>query len=193
VAWLWWALIGFGCLVAGPIPAPVAVTGLLRDPRRAPWLAGALVAVVSSLAAVNFQEWLPGGDEPHYLIITQSVMRDGDLQIENNHKNGDYLAYYLSELLRLPEARHQPADSLIHAPDSALVIPAFALVATRCRGLIRAERLGRAGLVTGTLVHGRLLRGLGRMAVGDIDHACRPQIMIFPTVSGVCVMAGLLP
>lgn len=199
VAWLWWALIGFGCLVAGPIPAPVAVTGLLRDPRRAPWAAGALVAVVSSLAAVNFQDWLPGGDEPHYLVITQSLMRDGDLQIENNHKNGDYLAYYPSEL---------PPDYLrrgtnrqiysIHAPGlSALVIPAFALG-------------GYAGVVVFLILCGAIGAGLawslGHRLTGNAGAAwagwavvatsttyVAHNFMIFPDgVSGVCVTAGLL-
>ena len=27
----------------------------------------------------------PAGDEPHYLVIAQSLWRDGDLKIENNH------------------------------------------------------------------------------------------------------------
>ena len=27
----------------------------------------------------------PGGDEPHYLVIAHSLIRDDDLQIENNH------------------------------------------------------------------------------------------------------------
>ncbi len=199
VAWLWWGLIGVGCLVAGPIPAPAAVTGLLRDPRRAPWVAGALVAVVSSLAAVNIQEWLPGGDEPHYLVITQSLMRDGDLQIENNHKNGDYLAYYPSEL---------PPDYLrrgtnrqiysIHAPGlSALVIPAFALG-------------GYAGVVAFLIVCGAIGAGLawslghrltadpgaawaGWAVVATSTTYVAHNFMIFPDgLSGVCVMAGLL-
>ena len=29
---------------------------------------------------------VPSGDEPHYLIITQSLLKDGDLRIENNHQ-----------------------------------------------------------------------------------------------------------
>ena len=38
------------------------------------------------------------GDEPHYLIITQSLLRDGDIRIENNHQRGDYRAYFAGEL-----------------------------------------------------------------------------------------------
>ena len=36
----------------------------------------------------------PSGDEPHYLVIAQSLWRDGDLKIENNHQRGDYREYY---------------------------------------------------------------------------------------------------
>src|SRR5688572_28774504 len=40
----------------------------------------------------------PSGDEPHYLVMAQSLWRDGDLRIENNHQRGDYLEYYPSDL-----------------------------------------------------------------------------------------------
>ena len=40
----------------------------------------------------------PSGDEPHYLVIAQSLWRDGDLKIENNHQRGDYREYYDPDL-----------------------------------------------------------------------------------------------
>lgn len=40
----------------------------------------------------------PSGDEPHYLVMAQSLWRDGDLQIENNHKRGDYHEYFAPDL-----------------------------------------------------------------------------------------------
>lgn len=36
----------------------------------------------------------PGGDEPHYLVMAQSLWRDGDLKIANNHARGDYREYF---------------------------------------------------------------------------------------------------
>ncbi len=40
----------------------------------------------------------PSGDEPHYLVIAQSLWRDGDLLIENNHERRDYLEYFGRDL-----------------------------------------------------------------------------------------------
>lgn len=40
----------------------------------------------------------PGGDEPHYLVIAQSVWRDGDLDIFNNHQRGDHREYFNADL-----------------------------------------------------------------------------------------------
>ena len=40
----------------------------------------------------------PSGDEPHYLVMAQSLWRDGDLKIENNHTRGDYREYFQGEL-----------------------------------------------------------------------------------------------
>src|SRR5574342_939902 len=39
-----------------------------------------------------------GGDEPHYLMIAQSLLADGDLLIENNHQNREYRAFFGSPL-----------------------------------------------------------------------------------------------
>ncbi|MDP3981489.1 MAG: hypothetical protein Q8Q33_08770, partial [Chlamydiota bacterium] len=36
----------------------------------------------------------PSGDEPHYLIITQSLIQDQDLDLKNNYQNKDYKAYF---------------------------------------------------------------------------------------------------
>jgi hypothetical protein len=39
-----------------------------------------------------------GGDEPHYLLIAHSLLRDHDLAIHNNYKQRDYQAFYSAEL-----------------------------------------------------------------------------------------------
>jgi hypothetical protein len=61
---------------------------------------GLATAVLGGAAALRFTETVlyPAGDEPHYLVIAQSLWRDGDLKIENNHTRGDYTEYFPREL-----------------------------------------------------------------------------------------------
>jgi len=98
-------------------------------PGRASRWAAAIFVSCSLVAAVSLQGWLPGGDEPHYLVITQSLLHDGDLKIENNHLRGDFLAYTTQDIPPDYLRRGQDGEIYsIHAPGvSALVLPAFAL------------------------------------------------------------------
>ena len=85
-------------------------------------------AVASGLTAWRLAPILPDGDEPHYLVITESLLFDGDLQIENNHRQGDYLVYADRDLKPdyLKRGRNGQIYS-IHSPGlPALVLPSFA-------------------------------------------------------------------
>jgi hypothetical protein len=66
--------------------------------RRRRWTTGVLLGslISSAILASQFTRTplFPGGDEPHYLVIAQSLWRDGDLRIENNHTRGDYEEYF---------------------------------------------------------------------------------------------------
>jgi len=70
----------------------------------------------------------PGGDEPHYLVMTQSLLTDGDLRIENNHARGDYKAYYRNPLN--PDYRTRGQNGQIYSIHPIglpiLITPAFA-------------------------------------------------------------------
>jgi hypothetical protein len=101
--------------------------GLLRlKPRLS---SGLLSALIFAGAAWQTAPSVPSGDEPHYLIITQSLLRDRDLRIENNHRRGDYQEYLPGTLA--PHYLRRGRDGQIysiHAPGiSALVAPAYAL------------------------------------------------------------------
>jgi hypothetical protein len=116
--------------VAAALVAIARPSVVLRAPGRRPaLLPGVLAVVVFGLAAVQVSPSLPAGDEPHYLVIAQSLLRDGDLRIENNHQRGDYRAYFAGDLAphSLRRGRNGEIYS-IHAPGvPALVAPAFAI------------------------------------------------------------------
>ena len=88
-----------------------------------------IAAAIFALSAWRAAPMIPGGDEPHYLIITQSLLIDRSLTIEDVHRRGDYRAYYGGELQ--PHVQLRGKDGRIysvHAPGlPALVAPAFAL------------------------------------------------------------------
>ncbi|HQZ38286.1 MAG TPA: hypothetical protein PLH72_04535 [Vicinamibacterales bacterium] len=105
--------------LAGPMSALVwlAVGSLLmwvwwqHHVVSAPWLTrrtiaewtvmvGLATALVSGAAAARLTGTVlfPAGDEPHYLVIAQSLWRDGDFKIENNHQRGDYREYFGQDL-----------------------------------------------------------------------------------------------
>ncbi len=92
------------------------------------WVASLLVLGAAALVLAP-SGLVPGGDEPHYLVITQSLLTDGDLDIENNHARGDYRAYYGERLEPHALARGvNGALYSVHPPALAvLVAPAFAL------------------------------------------------------------------
>jgi hypothetical protein len=104
-----------------------------HEPGRATRLAALASLVLAAGAAWAADARVPGGDEPHYLVITQSLLKDGDLQIENNHANRDYASYFGGTIN--PDYLARGRDNAIysiHAPGvSALVLPAFAVLGFR--------------------------------------------------------------
>jgi hypothetical protein len=105
----------------------------LTNARAAPWIASALMLLCSVGGFAALRHRLPGGDEPHYLVITQSMLLDGDLQIENNHLRGDYHAYHANNIP--PDFLRRGVNGQIysiHAPGvSAIVLPSFAVAGYR--------------------------------------------------------------
>ncbi len=95
---------------------------------RAPLAAAALSALLFTASWAIVRERVPTGDEPHYLVIAQSLLNDGDLRIENNHQRREYLSYVEGTLK--PDFIQRGEDGQIysiHAPGTAAVVaPGFA-------------------------------------------------------------------
>src|SRR5262249_30345951 len=132
-------------VLGGPIRWALAVVAMVAavggSTRVGPMLDAAgrrigrpLVFAVSLAAYLSFGTlWARtigiGGDEPHYLMIAQSLLVDGDLQIENNHNNKEYRAFFGGPLRPdfMVRGRNGQIYS-IHSPGlSVLLLPAYAI------------------------------------------------------------------
>lgn len=123
-----WA--GLWLVVSWLIVFAIAHSGLRWRPRV---LTATHVFVLSTLifgavaARLGGTGLFPGGDEPHYLVITQSLIRDGDLKIENNHQRQDYREYFGRELR--PDYLTRGTDNEIYSVHPVglpiLAVPAF--------------------------------------------------------------------
>ncbi len=117
-------------VIAGMVgPSLAQLPAVTSNPRVAPWLAAVMTAASSLLVFTGVHQVVPGGDEPHYLVATESLLADADLKIENNYAAGGYLAYF-SGRLEPHYLRRSTAGEIysIHSPGlSLLMLPGFAV------------------------------------------------------------------
>lgn len=123
--------------LSGPpllVPALAAVILLLpRDlPRwtRAAFLPVVLLVYLVTAARVQIQVGAEG-DEPHYLMVAESLLRDGDLALEQDYAEGRYRAFYRTHDELAPHFRVRGREGHIYSLHavglSILVLPAYAL------------------------------------------------------------------
>jgi hypothetical protein len=118
-----------------------------------------------------------GGDEPHYLMITESLLRDGDLRIENNHNDRDYASFF-----PLPLSPHFVQRGVnrviysIHSPGlPALLLPAYAA----------GGRLGANLFIA-------LLASLTGLAIFLVARAVSTPAIALTTWLGICFTTPFL-
>lgn len=93
----------------------------------------AWVFSVSLITYVGFVPWItrsiwPTGDEPHYLLLTHSLIADHDFDLANNYFNGDYKSFYPVPLDRHVIKNGRGQEYPIHDIGlSLLLIPGYAL------------------------------------------------------------------
>jgi len=116
------------------VAAAVALGRALPRPVRLPplpaWALFACAALVASAIGLRYARAVePSGDEIDYLLMAQSVWREGDLDLRDNFARGDHLEY-LGGFDRMPggtrraDGRSYPTHS---AGLSVLLAPAYAL------------------------------------------------------------------
>jgi len=114
----------------------------------------AVAFIVYAAMGIRFARQIGfGGDEPHYLVITHSLFADRDLDIANNHEQGDYASFFPSTLQPdfLKRGKHGEIYS-IHAPGlPAMLVPAYAL-----------------GGATGAVMFVALLAAFASLAIVDL-------------------------
>lgn len=167
--------------------------GLLQR-ERARWVVflGSL-AIYAGLGVPAVTSTGLGGDEPHYLVITHSLIADGDLAIENNHANGDYRRFFNGDLR--PDYLQRGIDGAIysiHAPGlSVWLIPGYVLarglggVLTMCvLAALAATALYEIGrLMAGPLV-AVLTWAIAGFTVPFVPHAWA----IYPEMAGAAIV-----
>ncbi len=134
------------------------------------------------------------GDEPHYLIISQSLLADGDLRIENNHRRGEYRAFTREALP--PDYLQRGTDGQIyssHAPGLAvLLLPAYAIGGATAAILMMA--LFGALATAAVYELGLILGGVGAatataVAVGFTVPFVPYAWSVFPEMASAAIVA----
>ncbi len=103
---------------------------------------------VGALLVLNFGAWTLlregitfSGDEPHYLLMTHSLLHDGDLELTDDYANQDYRAYMQVPAKLDPHVvggRRPGSQYSFHSPGTAFyLLPFYAL----------GSLLGQTGLI----------------------------------------------
>ena len=128
VVWAVWVVIAVAMFLAKRGRESFSPDSRENDSR--PLFAAAAIAFAAYLAGGWWlSALLPGGDEPHYLVIAQSLLRDGDLKVENNYLERQYQEFYAATIRPHYLKRGTNGEIYsVHAPGlAAVVAPVFAL------------------------------------------------------------------
>jgi hypothetical protein len=159
-------------LFTGPLGAALLLAGLcgsiarvipptVRLPSPSAWVLFVLSTVLAASVSLRYVRSVePSGDEIDYLMMAQSIWREGDLDLRDNFARGDYLEY-LGGYDRMPggarraDGRSYPTHS---AGLPALIAPAYALGGRRACVILLALLAAALGL---------LVRDLARRSGAD--------------------------
>ena len=203
--WIWAAGLAVTAWAAGTVLASSRTPPAAPRARHGP-AAAAVFAVTAILAAGSAVRLAPGpiypgGDEPHYLVIAQSVLRDGDFRIENNHARRDYREYYAGTLAphHIVPAREDGAIYSIHPIGAPLIVlPGFAVAGYRGASMTVVLAAALAALLlwrwTRRVTGSAAAATFGWAAVATSAPFLLHSFAIYPeTFGALAVMAVLAP
>ncbi len=183
----WWGVVGPAAFQrwSGWSPSPVTL-----------WCAAFLVYAGLGLSMTNRHG--VRGDEPHYLVIVESLLRDGDLQVENNYEAGDYRAFVPSGPLP-PHSINRGLDGVmysVHAPGLPLLIaPAYGLAGRAGATLVMAALGAAASLAVFLLAQSLVGPGPALVTWLAVSFST-PWLMhgwlIFPEMVAACIASWAL-
>jgi hypothetical protein len=134
------------------------------------------------------------GDEPHQLLIAESIVSDGDLDLRDEYATGAYRSWHPAPLS--PAARPLPSG-VVHEPQGigfpALISPAYALGGPRLVEVMLAA-IAALGFVAGALLARRFVpepwASAGAGLVGLSPPALGHATEIAPWMTGGALLAG---
>lgn len=86
-----------------------------------------LLVFAAAAGALTGGAVYPAGDEPHYLVVTESLVRDRDLRVGDNYEARDYRRYHAGPLAPNVSVRDGVSYAALPVGLPVLVAPAFAL------------------------------------------------------------------
>jgi hypothetical protein len=140
-----------------------------------------------------------GGVEPHHLLVAESIVSDGDIDLRDEYASGAYRSWHREPLA--PSARPMPSG-VLHEPQGmgfgVLIAPAYAiggpravelwLAALAALGFVLAALLARRIVPEPWASAGAALAGLSPPAVG-LATAVSPELVGGMLLAGAAVCA----
>jgi hypothetical protein len=132
------------------------------------------------------------GDEPHYLMIAESLRADGDLDLRNNYEEDAGAAFGAASLQPGPHARVSPRGRFLSVHDVGvpiLLVPVYTLARSLAQwpseSVLRRMRMNR-GLFAYSIVSLALIclsTLAGAITIRALEHAGAPTAIAAPVVA----------
>jgi hypothetical protein len=162
---------------------------------RRSWFAPAVIVVVC-WAMTTHGKYSASGDEPHYLMVSQSLWADGDLDLRNNYRNDDGRRFGAAGLQMGRHARDNRLGALfpVHDIGVPVVLTPIYAAATAMSNLPAASMLSRFRMTRGLFAYSLISLAILFMVVGAATITRRALMAqgVSPVLASVIVIATWL-